>query len=171
MTLMFEKDLALPSRLRRKFKEPLGIELYDSDLESFSEETPLITVGDVVSLTFRRRGIRPDLSIYDGSTERREMTEFAQLVQDEPKDEAVNPAGTITAELADAVRRSIEGTGSGLLLVHGEEDLALLPCIILSPPGTRIVYGWPGKCMMLVTTDESIQMKATEMVARMEEIE
>ena len=77
---MFEKDLALPPRLREEFKEPLGIELYDSDLESFSDETPLITVGDVVSLTFRKRGIVPDLSIYDGSTERREMTEFAELV-------------------------------------------------------------------------------------------
>ena len=72
--------------------------------------------------------------------------------------------------MAAAVRRSIEGSGSRLLLVHGEEDLALLPCIVMSPPGTRIVYGWPGKCMMLVATDESIQMKAAEMVARMEEI-
>ena len=83
---MFEKDLVLPSKDRQLFKDPIGIELYDSDLESFDAQTTLITVGDVVSLTFRKHGIKPFLSIYDGRTERREMTEFARLVENEPKD-------------------------------------------------------------------------------------
>ena len=82
-TLMFERDLVLPEKDRQMFKEPLGTELYDSDLETFHAQTTLLTVGDVVSLTFRRHGIRPFLSIYDGITERREMTEFASLVEDE----------------------------------------------------------------------------------------
>ena len=83
---MFEKDLVLPSKDRQLFKDPIGLELYDSDLESFDAQTTLITVGDVVSLTFRNHGIKPFLSIYDGRTERREMTEFARLVKNEPKD-------------------------------------------------------------------------------------
>ena len=169
MTLMFERDLVLPASERQAFKEPIGNELRDSDLESFSRGNLLVTVGDVVSLTFRKHGIRPDLSVYDGFTERREMTGFAELVEDEPKERVVSPAGTISAELADAIRRSIEGSGSGLILVEGEEDLALLPCILYAPLGTRIVYGWPGRCMMLVTTDEAIQMKAATLAARMEE--
>ena len=83
---MFERDLVLPAKDRDVFKEPLGTELYDSDLESCHAQTTLITVGDVVSLTFRKHGIKPFLSIYDGRTERREMTEFARLVENEPKD-------------------------------------------------------------------------------------
>ena len=166
---MFERDLVLPASERQAFKEPIGEELRDSDLGSLGRENLLVTVGDVVSLTFRKRGIRPDLSIYDGFTERREMTGFAELVKDEPKERVVSPAGTISAQLADAVRRSIEGSGSGLILVDGEEDLALLPCILYAPVGSRIVYGWPGRCMMLVTTDETIQMKAANLAARMEE--
>ena len=74
----------------------------DSELDSISDETTYLTVGDVVSLAFRKRGIRPRLSVYDGSTERREMTEFAKLVEDEPKEEVVNPAGEITASMAGA---------------------------------------------------------------------
>ncbi len=167
---MFEKDLVLPKEDRQVFKEQIGTELYDSDLEQFHAQTTLITVGDVVSLTFRKHGIRPFLSIYDGMTERREMTEFAILVENEEKDEVVNPAGRITRELADCIRRRIEGSG-GLIKVDGEEDLALMPAILLAPLGTDIVYGWPGKCMMRVTTDECIRSKIEQMLFRMEEEE
>lgn len=167
---MFERDLVLPEGDRKAFKEPIGREMDDSELDSFDIQTTLITVGDVVSLTFRKHGIRPFLSIYDGMTERREMTEFARLVEDEPKARVINPAGTITAAMATAIREHIDGSG-GLISVDGEEDLALLPCILMSPIGTNIVYGWPGKCMMLVTTDEGIRTMATRLMVKMEEKE
>lgn len=167
---MFERDLLLPEKDRQVFKEPLGTELYDDDLGSFHAQTTLITVGDVVSLTFRRHGIRPFLSIYDGITERREMTEFATLVEDEEKDEVVNPAGRITRELVESIRGRIEGAG-GLIKVIGEEDLALIPAVLLAPMGTDIVYGWPGRCMMRITTDEGIRSKMEHLVSKMEEAE
>ena len=167
---MFERDLLLPEKDRQVFKEPLGTELYDDDLGSFHAQTTLITVGDVVSLTFRKHGIRPFLSIYDGTTERREMTEFATLVEDEEKDEVVNPAGRITRQLAESIRGRIEGSG-GLIKVIGEEDLALIPAVLLAPMGTDIVYGWPGRCMMSITTDEGIRSKMEHLVSKMEEAE
>ena len=77
---MFDRDLVIPASQRQAFKEPIGTELYESDLDSYCKKTFLVTVGDVVSLTFRKRGIRPDLSVYDGSTERRGMADFAELV-------------------------------------------------------------------------------------------
>lgn len=167
---MFERDLALPESQRQAFKEPLGREMDDSEIQSLDSQTTLITVGDVVSLTMRRNGVVPDLSVYDGRTERRDMTEFARLVEDEPKMTVTNPAGTITAAMADAVRAGISG-GTGLILVDGEEDLALLPCILYAPDGSHIVYGMPGRCMMLVTTDGRLKEKVAELVATMEEIE
>ena len=167
---MFERDLVLPEKDRQMFKEPLGTELYDSDLETFHAQTTLITVGDVVSLTFRKRGMTPFLSIYDGMTERREMTEFAKLVENEEKKEVVNPAGRITRELVECIRGCMEGSG-GLIKVDGEEDLALLPAILLAPIGADIIYGWPGKCMMRVTTDEGIRTKIEQLLFKMEEEE
>jgi hypothetical protein len=167
---MFERDLVLPEKDRQMFKEPIGTELYDSDLGAFDAQNTLITVGDVVSLTFRKHGIKPFLSVYDGMTERREMTEFAILAEDEDKDEVVNPAGTITRQLVESIRGRMEGSG-GLIKVDGEEDLALLPVIYLAPLGADVVYGWPGKCMMRITTDEGIRAKIEQLLLRMEEIE
>lgn len=167
---MFEKDLVLPESQRDAFKEPLGEELPESLFESNMDETTYLTVGDVVSLTFRKHGVRPMLSIYDGFTERREMTEFAGLVEDEPKDVVVNPAGTITAAMAEAVRRGIEGK-TDLIRVDGEEDLAVLPCMVLAPDGTRIVYGMPGRCMMAIVVDDAVRDRAKELLSKMEELE
>ena len=167
---MFERDLVLPEKDRQMFKEPIGTELYDSDLGAFDAQNTLITVGDVVSLTFRKHGIKPFLSVYDGMTERREMTEFAILAENEDKDEVVNPAGTITRQLVESIRGRMEGSG-GLIKVDGEEDLALLPVIYLAPLGADVVYGWPGKCMMRITTDEGIRAKIEQLLLRMEEIE
>ena len=140
---MFESDLVLPESERALFKVPLGREMPDRELDSIEDETVYLTVGDVVSLAFRKSGVRPRLSVYDGFTERREMTDFARIVADEPKETVVNPAGTITAAMADAVRRGIQGDFA-LLRIEGEEDLALLPCILYAPVGSRVVYGMPG---------------------------
>ena len=98
------------------------------------------------------------------------MTEFATLVESEEKEEVVNPAGMITRQLVESIRGRIEGPG-GLIKVIGEEDLALMPVILFAPIGTDIVYGWPGKCMMRVTTDESIKSKIEQLMFKMEEAE
>lgn len=167
---MFERDLVLPESEREAFKESLGREMEDSELDCIDAQTRFITVGDVVSLTFRRHGVRPLLSIYDGSTERREMTDFARLVEDEPKEVVSNPAGRITARMAEAVRRGIGGEFD-LIRVDGEEDLAMLPCLLYAEDGTVVVYGMPGRCMMAVTTDGAVRKRAAELVAKMEEQE
>ena len=54
---MFEKDLVLPESQRGAFKEPIGREMDESELDD-NAQTRYITVGDVVSLTFRRHGVR-----------------------------------------------------------------------------------------------------------------
>jgi len=164
---MFESDLVLPESERASFKVPLGREMPDRELDSIEDETVYLTVGDVVSLAFRKSGVRPRLSVYDGFTERREMTGFARIVADEPKETVVNPAGTITAAMADAVRRGIQGDFA-LLRIEGEEDLALLPCILYAPVGSRVVYGMPGRCMMVVEVDDSMKDRASRLLSRME---
>ncbi len=166
---MFERDLYLPEESRDEFKEPFGAEMDEAELDRTDAQTRFITVGDVVSLIFRRHGVRPLLSIYDGSTERREMTDFARLVEGETKEVVRNPVGRITAEMADAVRRGIGGEFD-LIRVDGEEDLAMIPCLLYAEEGTVVVYGMPGRCMMAVTTDGTVKKKAAELAAKMEEL-
>ena len=159
----------VPEEKRELFKEPLGTFVTVDDLKKRNAKKT-ITVGDVVSLTVWREGIVPDLAIYDGRTERRDMTEFAILVEERglAKEVVSNPAGTITRELEDAVRNALDH-GPALIRVEGEEDLALLPCVRHAPEGTDIVYGWPGKGMMVLTTDAVIKGKIEQLWKEMEE--
>jgi uncharacterized protein (UPF0218 family) len=161
----------LPESLRGAFKEPVGNILEDSELSKLHDEKT-ITVGDVVSLTVRESGIVPVLSVYDGMTERREETGFARLVKKMGWEEAVvaNPAGTITCEMDEAVKNALNG-GTGLIRVVGEEDLALMPCILHAPDGTKVVYGWPGRGMMVVTTDAVARKRVKELWKQMEAFE
>ncbi|MDR0524146.1 MAG: GTP-dependent dephospho-CoA kinase family protein [Candidatus Methanoplasma sp.] len=165
-------DRRVPESKREFFQAPLGKALSEEGLSSIDTKRKLITVGDVVSLAAREHGIVPDLSIYDGMTERRGMTRFADLVRAEGREPATvrNPAGTITAELFAAVENALTGK-ERLIRVEGEEDLAVIPCILLSPDGTNIVYGWPGKGMMVVTTDEAVREEARSLMRMTEELE
>ncbi|MDR1404477.1 MAG: GTP-dependent dephospho-CoA kinase family protein [Candidatus Methanoplasma sp.] len=162
----------VPERNRRFFKEPLGTDLKEEELTVIGREPKMITVGDMVSLTAMKHGIIPDLSIYDGMTGRREMTEFTALVKSGGRKETVvrNKAGTITAELIAAIKNALNGKEE-IICVEGEEDLATIPCILLSPDGTKIIYGWPGKGMKLVTVDENIRNKAQSLMEMTEELE
>ena len=162
----------IPEEKRDLFKKPLGKFIEPSELKK-DNANMVITVGDVVSLTVWELGIVPHLSLYDGYTERREMTDFSAFVENECKEKKVisNPAGTISCELDDAIRNVLKSEKPAIINVGGEEDLALMPCILHSPDGTRIVYGWPGKGMMLVTTDESIRKEIQQLWKEMEAIE
>ena len=153
------------------FKVRIGRELEESELQEYQDKK-MITVGDVVSLTVRRNGIVPVLSIYDGMTERHETTGFANLVETQGLDVKVvsNPAGEITDGLVDAIKDAIDGKPE-IIRVEGEEDLALMPCILFSPDGYEIVYGWPGKGMMVVTTDAIIRKQIEELWNEMEVLE
>jgi len=165
-------DRKVPDNKREFFKEPLGVDLDENDLSTLNKEQTLITVGDVVSLTVREYGLVPDVTIYDGMTERREMTEFADLVKSKGWKEVVvkNEAGTITAALFEAVKNALQGRKQ-IIRVEGEEDLATIPCILLSPKGTNIIYGWPGKGMMIIETNDEVIQKAQKLMEMTEELE
>jgi len=161
----------LPEKNREAFKRRIGVPVKESELAEYHDKKT-IAVGDVVSLTLRENGIVPLLSVYDGMTERHEVTGFASLVERQGWRETVvaNPAGMITRGMDDAVRNALTGT-SEIIRVEGEEDLALLPCILHAPNGTVVFYGWPGEGMMAVTTDDSIRKEIRELWETMEVLE
>jgi uncharacterized protein (UPF0218 family) len=99
----------LPPEMREEFQKPVGYDISEEDLAHINANHKIIAVGDVVSLTMRKNGIVPLLSVYDGYTERHELTGFADLVKNEGWAETSvrNPAGEITSELEDAVRNAL----------------------------------------------------------------
>ncbi|MEF8892871.1 GTP-dependent dephospho-CoA kinase family protein [Halodesulfurarchaeum sp.] len=160
----------LPAAERDAFTEPLG-ELYQTPeplLSATSE--PVIAVGDVVLAHLGRESHTPAVSIVDGRTERGDVSDW---VLDERPDAATeytvkNRAGTITAELVEAIESALEDSEPARIIVDGEEDLAVLPVILLAPTGATVVYGQPSEGMVAVQVDDETRATGRSLLARMD---
>ena len=61
---------------------------------------------------------------------------------------AKNPAGTLSAELLDGLKEALDHMPA-LVCVDGEEDLAVIPLVMMAPEGALILYGQPGEGIVL----------------------
>jgi hypothetical protein len=52
-----------------------------------------------------------------------------------------------------------------LIIVDGEEDLAVIPLVIAAPDGIIVIYGQPGEGIVLNEVDEGAKAKAAEMLS------
>ncbi len=160
----------LPAAEREAFKEPLGdvYEVPESLLTGASE--PIIAVGDVVLAHLGRAGVTPAISIVDGRTERGPVGD--RLLEDRPETgvehSVENPAGTITVELVEAIEAGLADSRATRIVVAGEEDLAVLPVILLAPTGATVVYGQPGEGMVAVRVDDELRETGRDLLARMD---
>ncbi|MFW6384088.1 MAG: GTP-dependent dephospho-CoA kinase family protein [Halodesulfurarchaeum sp.] len=161
----------LPAAERGAFKEPLG-EIYETAdplLETYS--SPIYAVGDVVVAHLAREDCVPALSIVDGRTERGDLDQWVREAQPERGATLTveNPAGTITAELVDAVETALERSEPVRIHVDGEEDLAVLPALLLAPAGGTVVYGQPGEGMVAVPIDAATRDRARVLLGKLEQ--
>jgi len=146
----------LPADLREELKKPLGKLVRNesiSSLRGLIEGAKLvITVGDETLDTVLRLGITPDVFVVDG----RVMRRVASLKRPRPRFSIAvkNPPGTISSESILAVELSLELGKEVGVLVDGEEDLLTLPYILLSPPGSVILYGQPGEGIVVVDSSD-----------------
>lgn len=83
--------------------------------------------------------------------------------------QARNPAGSITREAWDAVRKAFASKTPGpvRLEIDGEEDLLGIPAILEAPDGTAVLYGLPGQGVVVVKVDAAMRKRAEDIVARM----
>lgn len=165
------KGWRLTERLRDELAMPFGTLLQGEDiLGSIPECEKLITVGDMVSTTLINKGVIPHLTIYDRRNERRDLDASKHPVDLLSVPEVVvdNPPGIITPEMFQAVKDGIEHRGKMKLRVQGEEDLAALVCAAIAPAGSCLLYGLPGKGVVLVKTDANVNRTAQGLIRSME---
>lgn len=159
--------LRLPDEHRALFRNPFGT-LYPD----ISEALPLLasraiyTVGDVVTGNILAAGLLPTIAIIDGFTRRLPCPQT--LIHQARQIRVKNAAGTITDELIGAIRDAAENPPA-LIVVDGEEDLAVLPVIIAVPDGGLLLYGQPGEGAVLCTVDQQAKERAREMLALFEQ--
>ncbi|MEM2874528.1 MAG: GTP-dependent dephospho-CoA kinase family protein [Candidatus Hadarchaeales archaeon] len=145
------RTLLLPDELRPVLRRPLGA-LFSGVGEMIKQLKPskrIVTVGDRVTAEAIRLGIRPDIAIVDLREMRKPIGREIELPLAGARRKIMvkNPAGSLTPGLFSAISEAKSGT---VIVVDGEEDLAALPAILLSPIGTSVIYGQPGEGAVLV---------------------
>ncbi|MDR0912730.1 MAG: DUF359 domain-containing protein [Methanobrevibacter sp.] len=148
----------LTKELRQLLKSPVG-KLYpefDTAIPEISSFEFVISVGDVTTLNLIKNDLIPDLAIVDNFIQRDPHSETFNHTENVFYVE--NPPGTITTLLwetiDEAIRLSIEGNKQ-LIVVKGEEDLAVLPCIVMAPDDSIVLYGQPNEGLVIAKTLEN----------------
>lgn len=156
------KKYLLPTSLRTDLAKPLG-QLHNSVQKLVASKNnffKLYVVGDASVANFLKLGIVPNLSIFDFKIQRKEVYakvgdlgfgkgQKYQTVKNEPAE--------ITRGLVIAIYKNLAGSFN-LIKVDGEEDLAVLPLVLLAPLGAYVVYGQRNRG--IVSIDVSEQKKS-----------
>lgn len=154
--------LKLPEHLRQELKKPLGqlhesvFSIKESLQKQLKEEKLIISIGDVTSMKLFENKIQPQICIVDNLTKRKPIEH--NLDHTENIKYVDNPAGVLTEEFIELCIKSINDASTEnplIIQVNGEEDLAVLPCVINSPKDTFILYGQPNEGVVLVKTEEA----------------
>jgi len=161
----------LPDSVRHELKEPLGPIETDAEVLLEAVDGPLFAIGDVVTYHFLQAGRRPDVAMVDGRTKRTAVDEDVERVvleDDATMLRATNPPATLTESILEALVAAHERAEPITVVVDGEEDLAVLPALLVAPAGASVVYGQPDVGMVHVVVDESVRARARDLLERFE---
>lgn len=115
---------------------------------------PIIAVGDISVKNLITNHINPDISIVDFFVNRKRLFKNLQelgFAQPNPDYAVYNIPGQISKDLVETIQKIIKNTRPNkIILVNGEEDLAFIPALLLSPIPATIVYGQPDKGLVRV---------------------
>ena len=159
----------LNEQLRKDLKVPMGL---------VTKQVPfdgrLITVGDVCSADALRLGRTPVLMIYDKREKRMPAKEEDIALIEKTGSRAIhvkNRAGEITQEADDAIKLALGTDDNWRILVDGEEDLLVLPCIKHAENGVKVGYGQPDEGVVILTVDDKLKGKIEQMLDEMKVVE
>lgn len=168
-------SLFLPEGLRSVLRKPFGRVIRNvKELHSIQKLDRAITIGDITTKEFNRLGFGQKISIIDFKVARKKRFQNLNELGFEGAEEILkvkNPSGSLTPELFKAVEKAIQLVNSKqqiqiVLKVDGEEDLAVLPCLLSAPLGWTIFYGQPGKGVVEVKVTQESKEKAYELVGK-----
>ena len=165
------KAYLLPDELRTEVGRAFGPIVSTEELKDAVGGAPLLCVGDQVSLTAKQVGLTPRVIVCDFRTRRgAPSATYRDALGSWGNAEfrIRNPPATLTREAWDAVRTALAlpGPGPARILVQGEEDLLGIPCFLEAPDGSVVVYGMPGKGVVVVKVDARLKTQVRRLVQR-----
>lgn len=153
----------LPKELRPELRKIWGTPLFNGEkeiLKKFQQFTKkrkfkkIITVGDYCSLT-----LPSDIKIFDGKIKRVKIKKI-------PKSSLCcsNPPGTIQKEVWPVLKKAIKNKEN--VFINGEEDLLVIPCVLLAEKKTAVIYGFPEKGVCLIEVSPKTKRDLKELLKK-----
>lgn len=137
----------LPKELRKELGESFGISILgrknevSKAVKAILEKKNLkkiITVGDYCSLF-----LPSDIKIFDGKIQRKKIKKSLKF-----SFSCSNPQGTIQSRTWAVIKKAIKTDKN--IFIKGEEDLLVIPCVLLAKNHTAVIYGLPKKGICLI---------------------
>lgn len=161
------KTFKLPEDLRAELHKPFG-KMINGFPKNLNPQR-LITIGDITTQKFILNKVEPFISVIDFVVERHhKFDKISDLGFDQGLNiiQIDNPAGQITSELFNAISNSLKANKNEIILVNGEEDLAVLPVLLSSPLGFVIYYGQPKVGLVEITVTEEIKERGYQLLSK-----
>jgi len=181
--LIFSKSIYyLPKTLVQRLRIPLGhvfSHLHDAkkaimttigEKKLFLDKKWHITVGDITTAEFKNEGFSPFFSIIDGSTQRKALNAayVSKIIEKEHYD-VLNSKGTISSQAVEAIAKNFNlkpSKATKQIIVRGEEDLLVLPVVLLAPLGAVVWYGIRDKGVVMVEVTEKKKETVYNLIQR-----
>jgi len=80
--------------------------------------------------------------------------------------ECNNPAGVIAKEVWPIIEQAIKEEKN--LFIKGEEDLLVIPAVLLSEEKTAVIYGLPEKGVCVIEVSPEIKKELKELLEKFE---
>jgi hypothetical protein len=150
------KTYLLPKKLKPKLRKIWGIPIFGTKKEikerfakicKKKKFKKIVAVGDFCS-----KFLPSDVKIFDGKIRRKRIKKILKFSL-----KFKNPPGTIQGDSWRILKKAIKENKN--VFVEGEEDLLVIPCILLSPKKTAIVYGFPKKGICLIEVNQKMKEK------------
>jgi uncharacterized protein (UPF0218 family) len=153
----------LPEGERYLLKKPFGILYHDlKDILPLLAGKKVYAVGDVVTQTLLRHGIIPSLAVIDQRSMRAPCEDIPYYRSH--RFAARNPAGMITDELIDRIDQALRKEPS-VIIVEGEEDLAVIPVVLSAAEGGILLYGQPHEGVVLREINQEAKKEAEDLLS------
>ena len=172
--LLQKEQVLLPKTLREKLRKPIGTVFTDME-DVFTSQNPqnmLITIGDVVTLSCINHNHQADISVVDLKTRRDGISkEEKKLLHDiHHRLETQNMQGTVEKQAIKTLQNAFANYFSThkkqLIIVDGEEDLLVIPTILLAPLESLILYGQYNIGIVGVTVTEEKKQEIVDLLAK-----
>jgi uncharacterized protein (UPF0218 family) len=151
-----KKTYILPEELKGKLRKIWGVAIFGKKkevkekFERFLKKgkfKKIITVGDYCSIN-----LPSDVKIFDGRVKRKKIKKILPYSL-----KCKNPKGTIQKKVWKIIKKAIKENKN--VFVEGEEDLLVIPTVLLALKNSLVVYGLPKKGICVIKVDKRMKNK------------